>query len=216
MKERDLRQGSLYEYRYHYKSRRSTVRFYCILALIVIAAFAFRIYWTSTFGGVYVDGNSMNMTLMDKDELLMKYGPDAERGDVIVLDVRSYGLTSAQFLIKRLIATEGDALYCEKGVIHIRYAGAEDFVELDEPYAYYDVLRGGPEKYNFGLYEVGEGEIFFLGDNRHHSQDSRYKEGSSNIEGLYKAEDIYGVVPAWSIRHKSLLRYLPGMRVSYS
>ena len=37
MKERDLRDGELYEYRYHYKSNRSTMWFYCILALIVAA-----------------------------------------------------------------------------------------------------------------------------------------------------------------------------------
>lgn len=59
MKEKDLRDGELYEYRYRYKSRRSTTIFYCVLALIVAAALGFRIYWTNTFGGVYVDGNSM-------------------------------------------------------------------------------------------------------------------------------------------------------------
>ena len=117
MDEKDLRDGGLYEYRYRYKARRSSVWFYSILIVIVIAALGFRMYWTSTFGGVYVDGESMAPTLHTGDELLMKYGADAKRGDVIVLDVREYRFTGTQFLIKRLIALEGDALYCEDSQI---------------------------------------------------------------------------------------------------
>lgn len=214
MKEKDLRDGELYEYRYRYKSRRSTTIFYCVLALIVAAALGFRIYWTNTFGGVYVDGNSMYPTLHSGDELLMKYGGDAERGDVIVVDVRSYGdeydFGNTQFLIKRLIAVEGDTVYCEDGEVYIRYAGTEEFVPLDEPY-----IPDG-EIYSFGPYEVGTDEIFFLGDNRLNSKDSRYKEGLSHLDCLYKESDIYGTVPEWAIKYKEILKYIPGMRISYS
>lgn len=214
MKEKDLRDGELYEYRYRYKSRRSTTIFYCVLALIVAAALGFRIYWTNTFGGVYVDGNSMYPTLHSGDELLMKYGGDAERGDVIVVDVRSYGdeydFGNTQFLIKRLIAVEGDTVYCEDGEVYIRYAGTEEFVPLDEPY-----IPDG-EIYSFGPYEVGTDEIFFLGDNRLNSKDSRYKEGLSHLDCLYKESDIYGIVPEWAIKYKEILKYIPGMRLSYS
>lgn len=214
MKEKDLRDGELYEYRYRYKSRRSTTIFYCVLALIVAAALGFRIYWTNTFGGVYVDGNSMYPTLHSGDELLMKYGGDAERGDVIVVDVRSYGdeydFGNTQFLIKRLIAVEGDTVYCEDGEVYIRYTGTEEFVPLDEPY-----IPDG-EIYSFGPYEVGTDEIFFLGDNRLNSKDSRYKEGLSHLDCLYKESDIYGIVPEWAIKYKEILKYIPGMRISYS
>ena len=214
MKEKDLRDGELYEYRYRYKSRRSTTIFYCVLALIVAAALGFRIYWTNTFGGVYVDGNSMYPTLHSGDELLMKYGGDAERGDVIVVDVRSYGdkydFGNTQFLIKRLIAVEGDTVYCEDGEVYIRYAGTEEFVPLDEPY-----IPDG-EIYSFGPYEVGTDEIFFLGDNRLNSKDSRYKEGLSHLDCLYNESDIYGIVPEWAIKYKEILKYIPGMRISYS
>ena len=214
MKEKDLRDGELYEYRYRYKSRRSTTIFYCVLALIVAAALGFRIYWTNRFGGVYVDGNSMYPTLHSGDELLMKYGGDAERGDVIVVDVRSYGdeydFGNTQFLIKRLIAVEGDAVYCEDGEVYIRYAGTTEFVPLDEPY-----IPDG-EIYSFGPYEVGTDEIFFLGDNRLNSKDSRYKEGLSHLDCLYKESDIYGIVPEWAIKYKEILKYIPGMRLSYS
>lgn len=144
----------------------------------------------------------------------MKYGGDAERGDVIVVDVRSYGdeydFGNTQFLIKRLIAVEGDTVYCEDGEVYIRYAGTEEFVPLDEPY-----IPDG-EIYSFGPYEVGTDEIFFLGDNRLNSKDSRYKEGLSHLDCLYKESDIYGIVPDWAIKYKEILKYIPGMRISYS
>lgn len=217
MKEKDLRDGSLYECVYRYKAERSSVRFYCMLILIVIAVLCLRMYWTNTFGGVYVDGNSMNMTLMNGDELIMKYGNNAKRGDVIVLDVRSYRFKDTQFLIKRLIGIEGDEVYCEDSTVYIKYADAEDFTVLYEPYAYY----AGNDRLNFASredpYVVGENEIFFLGDNRTNSKDSRYKEGLSHLENaLYKVDDIYGVVPDWAVRYKGVLKYLPGMRVRYS
>ncbi len=211
MKEKELRDGSLYEYRYHYKSDRSTVRFYCFLALLIAAAFAFRIYWTNTFGGVYVDGESMYPTLSTGDELLMKYDAKPKRGDVIVLDVRKYRFPDTEFLIKRLIAVEGDAVYCEHNVVYIRYAGTEEFVTLYEPYV------NNQFDYSFSLYEVGEDEIFFLGDNRAKSYDSRYKDGLSHFsDHLYKLDDIYGVVPDWAVRHKTILKYIPGVKVRYS
>ena len=208
MKEGDLLDSDLYEYRYRYKAKRSSVRFICILCAIVIAALCFRMYWTRTFGGVYVDGESMYPTLTTGDELLMKYRGDAERGDVIVVDVRRYGFEAdTQFLIKRLIAVEGDSVYCEDNRVYIRYAGTDEYVCLDEPYAYY-----GTGVCDFGPYDVGENEIFFLGDNRMRSLDSRYKEDLSHLEdSLYTEEDIYGVVPGWSIKYKHILRWLPGL-----
>ena len=51
------------------------------------------------------------------------------------------------------------------------------------------------------------GEIFFLGDNRLNSCDSRYQEygGSHLKDKLYKATDVYGVVPEWALEHQEIL-----------
>ncbi len=217
--ERDLKNSELYEQRYGWRERRSTNRFLVVLLLVVTLLFGVRLYWVNHFGGVVVSGSSMYKTLYHQDQLLMKYtenGEGAKRGDVIVLDVAHYpdiqlhnqALSEQEklkCLIKRLIAVEGDSVKCVAGQVYIRYAGEAEYVALDEPYAYY---RSAAEKarYHFGPYTLGEGEIFFLGDNRTNSMDSRYMEGGSHLKSsLYKQTDIIGVVPEWAIENRAVL-----------
>lgn len=187
---------------------RSWVSFALSLALIISCFFGVRMYLTEHFGGVVVDGQSMYDTLYNGEKLLMKYtsgGAKAQRGDIIVVDVRDYPEfkgDGTQFLIKRLIATEGDKVKCDKGNLYVHYAGADDYVLLEESYARYENAL----EYSFGEYVVGEGEIFFLGDNRNKSLDSRYEQSNgSRLDCLYKATDIYGIVPEWAIEHRDVI-----------
>lgn len=202
-----MQDGELYESRFHYKENRSNAVFLFVIALILCAFMSFTYWWRTHFGGVQVDGASMNMTLYDGEMLLMDYyreGDRLDRGDVIVVDVREYPeCGDTDFLIKRLIAVEGDKLYCENGQIYICYAGEQSYAPLQEDYAYY--MNGDKHSYDFAEYTVGEGEVFFLGDNRNNSLDSRYQEGKSHLDRLYKQSDIYGVVPDWAIRYQTIL-----------
>lgn len=209
-----LQDSELYESRFRFKEQKSNARFFAVLLAAFIALFCLRAWWTNSYGGVVVDGNSMRETLYDGEQLLMKYvdkNTKAARGDVIVVYVGGYAECASvkgDYLIKRLIAVEGDSVRCKDGKIEICYAGTEDFVPLAEPYAYYGVNDGYKDEYDFAEYTVGEGEIFFLGDNRSSrgsSVDSRYKEELSHLNKLYKVEDIYGVVPAWAIEHNETL-----------
>ncbi len=212
MLKRGMQNSPVYQRRYLQQSRRGDGIFYFILALLVCAVFAFRIYWTNNFGGVDVSGSSMYTTLSSGERLIMKYsdGSNAKRGDIIVLYVGDYEEcknAGVDRVIKRLIAIEGDKLYCVDGQIYIQYANTEGFVPLDEDYAHYT----NKEKYDFGEYVVGAGEIFFLGDNRNISVDSRYMEKDeygnswSHLQGLYKRSDIEGIVPNWAVNNKKVL-----------
>lgn len=215
---RDLRESELYKRRFGEKE--SSWWWLLIVALCcVLAVFGVRHYFTSNYGGVVVDGASMDKTLADGQQLLMEYvddGREAKRGDIIVLDVskhpeiieynRTHPKDQVSFLIKRLIAIEGDKVKCKDGQISICYVGTSEWVNLNEPYAYYKISR---EIYDFAEYAVGENEIFFLGDNRNISMDSRYKEGYSHLkDSLYTFDEIYGIVPDWAVKYRKFFDFL--------
>ncbi len=212
----DLTNEVLYgDYSYRKKDRRGTCLFLVFLLLMIITFCGCRGALEKTWGRIVVSGFSLQPTLQDGDKLIMRLvdGTEAERGDIIVVDVRKYPQAAhLEFLIKRLIAVEGDVVECEDGQIYITYAGTSERVALEESYVYYSSTAGKLD-YDFGKYTVGAGEIFFLGDNRLNSTDSRYQEQDkqgrpigSHIKGLYKASDIIGVVPEWSVKMKSFFQ----------
>ena len=202
--------------------KKESPTFYIVLAVIFALFLGFRIIWSNNFMRVEVSGASMNQTLEDKELLIMDLVKDNEeakrvqRGDIIVIDVSGYGIKDGKgndvsYLIKRLIAVEGDKVKCVDGQISICYSGTNDYVLLDEPYAYYGGMVGmSARDYDFREYVVGEDEIFFLCDNRLNSVDSRYQEigGSHLVNKLYKTTDIYGVVPKWAVDNKEILEKL--------
>ncbi|MBE5747333.1 MAG: signal peptidase I [Clostridiales bacterium] len=213
------------------KERRSSARFYAILLSVLTVILLCLNFWSSNYNFVLVSGASMDKTLYD-GEYLLSYkvvNPEYElkRGDIIVVDVRhipewNYGKKGTAFIIKRLIGLEGDIVRCEKGELEICYAGTWNetmdeenypFVPLDEPYAYYEDKTAACNTFE---YVVGEGEIFFLGDNRNHSSDSRYLQMDNRgnrysqlQDRLYKINDVSAVVPSWALkRHVGLEKYL--------
>ena len=90
MSERDLKESELYKSRFEEKESSSWWWLVAVLCCCVLAVFGVRYYFTSHYGGVVVDGASMDKTLADGQQLLMEYvddGREADRGDIIVLDV---------------------------------------------------------------------------------------------------------------------------------
>ncbi|MGN0822334.1 MAG: signal peptidase I, partial [Candidatus Gallimonas sp.] len=164
-----------------------------LLILIVLSDFLVK---TFCFG-VNVVGSSMNDTVKNGD-FLYAVEREAQPGDIVIIDVREHkdeanghNITlSGDYIIKRLIAVEGDEVTCRNGCVSVRRAGTAEFVPLDEDYA-----KGKTS--DFAVVTVGAGEIFFLGDNRGNSTDSR-------VLGCYRKEDVIGVVPEWAIAIKGI------------
>ena len=86
----------------------------------------------------------------------------------------------------------------QDGVVYRKKAGETAFTALDEPYAYYSRDK---KDMNMPVVIVKEGCIFFLGDNRCDSRDSRQI-------GAKSVNDVLGVVPDWVIENrKSITSY---------
>lgn len=182
------------------KENRAPLVVLAALLILVAVLIGLELWFMERYIPVYVDGTSMASTLRSGDWLYADGNAQPQRGDIIIIDVSDYtdefgrplfrqGSEPIGVIVKRLIAREGDAVRYENGLIHIRYAGTDDFVYLEEDYA------SGICGY-FEETELKEGEIFVLGDNRLISYDS------SEV-GALKESDIIGVVPQWSVRIKS-------------
>ena len=169
-----------------------------ILISIIVIAFLFELWMVNNFVSVRISGSSMRPTLSN-GEWVYTQSVEAKRGDIITVDVSGYRdeLGKSLFeeeidvIIKRLIAVEGDTVWCERKVVYVLYAGEEEPVALNEPY-----IASLTE--DFDPVAVGEGEIFVMGDNRGNSTDSRKV-------GPLKRKDILGVVTEWSLAHKGFV-----------
>ncbi len=167
--------------------------FLTVVSVILILFLAFILvgsWFRQTYVAYRIFGDSMQRTLFEDDWVYGQQGERAERGDIVILDVSDRSSFADDTIIKRLIAVAGDAVKGEGGKVYVRYAGTEEFVALDEPYAV--------GAYDFEVCELGGGEIFVLGDNRYPSRDC-----SKPGVGPLREEEIVAVVPEWAIARKA-------------
>lgn len=177
-------------------SRTSSVILAAVLALLVVVLCA-DLWFSLTYRLIIVDGSSMENTLYSGDALYVEKGALPERGDIVVIDVTdhpdlfSHSSGEERYIIKRVIALEGDEVYSENCTVYLKRAGEEQFAALQEDYA---IGRTG----DFSPVTVGEGEMFFLGDNRSVSKDSR-------LVGCLPLSDLVGVAPDFALKHKQFI-----------
>jgi len=162
---------------------KSVVREYAeaILIAVVLALFI-RTFIVQAFK---IPSGSMENTLLVGDHLLVNkfiYGvkipfinkniidiTDPKRGDIVVF---RYPEDKSKDFIKRVIGIGGDKIEIKKKQVYVNDR------PIDEPYAQFKAgetsFFGFQKGRDFGPFDVPEGHIFVMGDNRDNSHDSRF------------------------------------------
>lgn len=176
-----------------------------IFIAIVFVVLVAEIMFATIYSGIYVVGSSMYPTLKGAgsesspggDYVYVNKYAKPDYGDIVVV-LRDNETT----IIKRVVAFGGDYVKLDRGHLKIKYAGTNEFVEVEESYVDDDNITPILPKNNFHNddegYYVKEGYFFLLGDNRDVSEDSRAR-------GAYKLSHLYGVVVDWSMTYKSFI-----------
>lgn len=187
---------------YGKKSSDGLITVALIVEAVILALFA--LINSFLFTCVVVSGSSMYPTLESGDVLIMNIAEKCDYGDVVVIDGKKSAGTDEngdvvyEWLIKRVIAKGGDTVNVENGRVWLKKRGEEKYTLLEEKYVSAgNITEVGKDEKKYP-YTVPDGEIYFLGDNRQNSSDSR-------VYGTCKESQIIGVVDEWAIKTRGFL-----------
>lgn len=145
------------------KALRETVE---TVIVAVVLALVIRTWVVEPF---VVDGHSMMNTLHNNERLLVNkfwwHVSPLRYGDIIVFHPPIPGET--EDFVKRVIATGGQTVSMQDGQVYVNGK------KMPQPFL--GTGRASTEdNWTMGPLRVPQGDIFVLGDNRAHSEDSRY------------------------------------------
>lgn len=147
------------------KRKRMKRRDFIIMTLIMIVGCVFAWQFHKTHAFAVVSGISMEPTLYNGEVTYAVRPEEVEIGQVYVLTNPDTG----ERLVKRLVAMPGDVVNMDEGTLYVNG-------ELS-PYQF----EGYFGEYE---YEVQDNELYFLGDNRGVSADSRYWANPATMENV--------------------------------
>lgn len=139
----------------------------CILAAVIIFNCCARLS--------RVVGSSMDNTLEEGEMMLIwSLGYQPQQGDIVVLNKtaqETLAFLHNEAIVKRVIAVGGQTVDIDytTGTVYV------DGTPLDEPYIREEMYRPSNAQMQQTHWEVPEGSIFVMGDNRNASTDSRHE-----------------------------------------
>lgn len=164
--------------------RKSRLSFWIWTSVLVVITATIILLNKYVFMYTKVIGGSMENTLHSGDTLMANRYKDYEVGSIVIIkDVNG----EDKLIIKRVIAIEGDTVEIKDNAV---YVNGE---KLSEPY-----VKGKTEPKDWftwtdkKAYTLKENEVFYLGDNRDVSADSR-------AHGPCKEEQIVATVTDFSL-----------------
>ncbi|MBQ8427099.1 MAG: signal peptidase I [Clostridia bacterium] len=172
---------------------KSDLVFLVVVAIVVLVMSVVVFLNTFVFFNVQIKGPSMEPTMYENDVLIANRYKKPTHGSIVIISGEK---ANGEWIIKRVIAMEGDTVEIRlDGYVYIRYAGKSEFTKLEESYV---KEKGATLRLDWTSKTLTEGEIFYLGDNRGNSKDSRHSDFLT-----CDVSQIVGVVEDWSFALKN-------------
>ncbi len=162
-----------------------------IILIALVIAFLLRIFIAEPR---FIPSESMYPSLTKGDRLIIEkvsyrfHAPN--HGDIIVFQpptqLQMQGYDQDQAFIKRIIATEGDTIAINDGVVYVNNRPLQESYIAEAP------------QYNMSAMRIPPDSLFVMGDNRNNSNDSH----------------IWGFLPKTQVIGRAVFRFWPLSRIS--
>ena len=173
------------------KEEKGTELFYMLQSL-VIAVSAMILLFTFVVRVNQVKGHSMDNTLQPQELLLvwhLGYTPNA--GDIVIVNRPNVDILEGEAIVKRVIAVGGQTVDIDYGAGTVYVDG----VPLDEPYIKETMYLPGSPYMQQTHFDIPEGSVFVMGDNRNNSTDSRNEAVGPVEERFILGHAVLGLWP---------------------
>ena len=173
------------------KEEKGAELFYMLQSLVIAVA-AMILLFTFVVRVNQVKGHSMDNTLQPQELLLVWHlGYTPKAGDIVIVNRPNVDILEGEAIVKRVIAVGGQTVDIDygAGIVYV------DGVPLDEPYIKETMYLPGSPYIQQTHFDIPEGSVFVMGDNRNNSTDSRNEAVGPVEERFILGHAVLGLWP---------------------